>query len=198
MRLSRSDLGSLSRYTFVDQSRWEIGSVFREDKASYDPMPSPPPPPPPVSSVPQASPYMLHNQFEDDLEDVSRRELEALRQRTDESVSSFISRWHGKIVEIVDIPSERGQIQIVLRSLQSRISKHVVKFPEAHPSYAPQQYRPRAPCPTYDQTYQPQTLALPYYATQGIERPPVSYTATGQPCYAAQFIARPTTSLPQA
>ena len=27
-------------------------------------MPSPPPPPPPVSSVPQASPYMLHNQFE--------------------------------------------------------------------------------------------------------------------------------------
>ncbi|KAL6318215.1 hypothetical protein AAG906_035721 [Vitis piasezkii] len=184
MRLSGSDLGSLSGYTFVDQSRWEIGSVFREDKASYDLMPSPPPPPP-VSSVPRASPYMLHNQFEDDLEDVSRRELEALRQRTDESVSSFISRWHGKIVEIVDIPSERGQIQIVLRSLQSRISRHVVK------------YRPRAPRPTYDQTYQPQTLALPYYATQGIERPPVSYTATGQPCYAAQFIVRPTTSYPK-
>ncbi|RVW76831.1 hypothetical protein CK203_043067 [Vitis vinifera] len=27
-------------------------------------------------------------------------------------------------------------------------------------------------------------LTLPYYATQGIERPPISYTATGQPCYA--------------
>ncbi|RVW73734.1 hypothetical protein CK203_054975 [Vitis vinifera] len=34
--------------------------------------------------------------------DVSRRELEALRQRTEESVSSFISRWRGKIAEIVD------------------------------------------------------------------------------------------------
>ncbi|RVW23717.1 hypothetical protein CK203_100799 [Vitis vinifera] len=35
-------------------------------------------------------------------------------------------------------------------------------------------------------------IGLPSYATQGIERPAVSYTATGQPCYAAQFTARPT------
>ena len=42
--------------------------------------------------------------------DVSRRELEALRQRSDESVSSFISRWRGKIAEIIDKPSERDQI----------------------------------------------------------------------------------------
>ena len=42
--------------------------------------------------------------------DLSRRELEALRQRTEESVSSFISRWHGKITEIMDRPSERDQI----------------------------------------------------------------------------------------
>ena len=56
---------------------------------------------------------------------------------------------------------------------------------EARPSYMPQQYRPRAPHPTYDQTYQPQPLALPYYATQSIERPPISYIATRQPCYAA-------------
>ncbi|RVW92755.1 hypothetical protein CK203_042622 [Vitis vinifera] len=47
---------------------------------------------------------------------------------------------------------------------------------ETHPSYTPQQFRPRAPCPTFNQTYQAQPLALPYYATQGIERPPVSYT----------------------
>ncbi|RVW24535.1 hypothetical protein CK203_090898 [Vitis vinifera] len=67
---------------------------------------------------------------------------------------------------------------------------------EPHSSYAPHQYRPRAPRPTYDQPYVPQTLALPYYASQGIERPPVSYTATGQPCYAAQFTARPTTPYP--
>ncbi|RVW90695.1 hypothetical protein CK203_046462 [Vitis vinifera] len=49
---------------------------------------------------------------------------------------------------------------------------------------------------TYDQSYMSQTLALPYYATQGIERPPVSYRAIGQPCYAAQFTARPTTPYP--
>ncbi|RVW62410.1 hypothetical protein CK203_061927 [Vitis vinifera] len=51
------------------------------------------------------------------------------------------------------------------------------------------QYRPRAPRPAYDQTHMPQTLVLPSYATQGIERPAVSYTATRQPCYAAQFTA---------
>ena len=49
--------------------------------------------------------------------DVSRRKLEALRQRIDESISSFISRWRGKIVEIIDRPSEKDQIQMVLRSL---------------------------------------------------------------------------------
>ncbi|RVW76164.1 hypothetical protein CK203_044220 [Vitis vinifera] len=33
--------------------------------------------------------------------------------------------------------------------------------------------------------------------TDGIERPPVSYTATGQPCYAAQFTPRPAPSYPR-
>ncbi|RVW27433.1 hypothetical protein CK203_056675 [Vitis vinifera] len=51
--------------------------------------------------------------------------------------------------------------------------------------------------PAFDHTYQAQPLALPYYATQGIERPPVSYTATGQPCYAAQFTPRPAPSYPR-
>ena len=58
--------------------------------------------------------------------DVSRREIEALRQRLDESVSSFISRWCRKIVEIIDRPLEMDQIQIVLRSLQPKIARHVV------------------------------------------------------------------------
>ncbi|RVW56782.1 hypothetical protein CK203_082741 [Vitis vinifera] len=189
--------------------------------------------------------------------DVSRRELEALRQRTEESVSSFISRWRGKIAEIVDRPSERDQIQMVLRSLQPRIARHVVGVPftdfgslvmalydvedgitrglwadsspsdvkgkkpfigprptevgaissssqrpqtpsadptvsEPHSSYASHQYRPRAPRPVLIR-HTCQTLVLPSYATQGIERP-VSYTATGQPCYAAQFTARPALS----
>ena len=57
------------------------------------------------------------------------RELEVLRQRSDESVSSFISRRHGKIAEIIDRPSEKDQIQMVLRSLQPRIARHVVEVP---------------------------------------------------------------------
>ena len=163
----------------------------------------------------------------------------------------------------MDRPSERDQIQMVLRSLQPRIARHVVGVPfadfgslvmalydvedgisrglwvdsspndvkgkkpfigqrstdvsaigsssqrpprryqpvsqllETHPSCTPQQFRPRAPCPAFDQTYQAQPLALPYYATQGIERPPVSYTATGQPCYAAEFTPRPAPSYPR-
>ncbi|RVW14675.1 hypothetical protein CK203_085471 [Vitis vinifera] len=154
--------------------------------------------------------------------DVSRRELEALRQRTEESVSSFISRWRGKIAEIVDRPSERDQIQMdgITRGLWADSSPSDVKGKkpfigpsrqrlalsihpvrglstpsadptvfEPHSSYASHQYRPRAPRPTYDQTHMTQTLVLPSYATQGIERPAVSYTATGQPCYAAQFTA---------
>ena len=37
--------------------------------------------------------------------DVSQRELEALRQRPDESVTSFISCWREQIAQIIDRPS---------------------------------------------------------------------------------------------
>ena len=49
--------------------------------------------------------------------DVSWRELEALRQRPDESVTSFISRWREKISHVIDRPSERDQIGMIMRSL---------------------------------------------------------------------------------
>ena len=39
--------------------------------------------------------------------DVSRRELEALRQRPKESATSFIFRWREKISQVIDRPSER-------------------------------------------------------------------------------------------
>ena len=84
----------------------------------------------------------------------------------------------------------RGQRSVDVSAIDSTSQRpprrhlQALQFPETHHSYVPHQYRPRAPHPTYDQTYMPQTLALPYYATQGMERPPVSYLATGQPCYA--------------
>ncbi|WJZ98511.1 hypothetical protein VitviT2T_017027 [Vitis vinifera] len=36
--------------------------------------------------------------------DVSRRELEATRQRSDESISSFVSCWRAKVVGMIDRP----------------------------------------------------------------------------------------------
>nr|CAN82997.1 hypothetical protein VITISV_013264 [Vitis vinifera] len=60
---------------------------------------------------------------------VSRRELEALRQRPEESVTSFISRWREKISQIIDRPSERDQISMIMRSLQPRFARHLMGFP---------------------------------------------------------------------
>ena len=61
--------------------------------------------------------------------DVSRRELEALRLRPDESVTSFISRWREKIAQIIDRPSERDQIRMIIRSLQPCFTRHLMGFP---------------------------------------------------------------------
>ena len=49
---------------------------------------------------------------------VSRRELEALRQRPDELVTSFISCWRKKIAQIINRPSERDQISMIMHILQ--------------------------------------------------------------------------------
>ncbi|RVW44699.1 hypothetical protein CK203_109509 [Vitis vinifera] len=111
-----------------------------QNEMSYDSLP--PLLPPPSPTMPQAPPYLLHvasllAKFGmPDIErykgvgcprihlrlyitmmramDVLRRELEALRQRSNESISPFISRWQGKMIEIVDRPSERDQIQMML------------------------------------------------------------------------------------
>ncbi|RVW47100.1 hypothetical protein CK203_105500 [Vitis vinifera] len=52
------------------------------------------------------------------LSEVLRRELEGLRQRSDEFISSFISHWQGKIAEIVDRPLQRDDsVVMVIRGL---------------------------------------------------------------------------------
>ena len=61
--------------------------------------------------------------------DVSRRELEALRQRPEESVTSFISRWREKISQIIDRPSDRDHISMIMRSLQPRFARPLMGFP---------------------------------------------------------------------
>ena len=38
---------------------------------------------------------------------VSRQELEATRQRPDESISSFVSHWREKVVGMIDRPTKQ-------------------------------------------------------------------------------------------
>ena len=61
--------------------------------------------------------------------DLSRRELEALRQRPDESVTSFISHWREKIAQVIDKPLERDQISMIMCSLQPCFARHLLGFP---------------------------------------------------------------------
>ncbi|RVW20221.1 hypothetical protein CK203_112029 [Vitis vinifera] len=60
---------------------------------------------------------------------VSRRDLEALRQRLEKSITSLISHWREKISQIIDRPSENDQINMILRILQPRFARHLMGFP---------------------------------------------------------------------
>ncbi|RVW99839.1 hypothetical protein CK203_029224 [Vitis vinifera] len=119
-------------------------------------------------------------------------------------VSFFISRWCGKIAEIVDRPSERDQIQMVLRSLQPRIARHVVGVPfadfgslvmalyDVEDNISRELWTDSSPSDIKGK----KPFVGPRSA-DGIERPAVSYTATGQPCYTAQLTARPMAPYPR-
>ncbi|RVW12679.1 hypothetical protein CK203_113885 [Vitis vinifera] len=61
---------------------------------------------------------------------VSRRELEALRQRQDGIVTSFISRCREKITHIIDRSSECDQISMIMCSLQPCYARHLMGFPQ--------------------------------------------------------------------
>ncbi|XP_010644038.1 uncharacterized protein LOC104877469 [Vitis vinifera] len=60
---------------------------------------------------------------------VTRRELEFLRQGSDESVSSFLSRWREKAAEMIERPIERDQMSMFLRSLHPRFARHLTGVP---------------------------------------------------------------------
>ena len=63
--------------------------------------------------------------------DVSRKELEALEQRPNETVTSFISHLREKNAQIIDRSFERDHINMIIRSLQPRFSRHLMGFPHA-------------------------------------------------------------------
>ena len=49
-----------------------------------------------------------------------------MKQRPDETVTSFISHWREKILQIIDRPSERDHIIMFVRSLQPRYARHLI------------------------------------------------------------------------
>ncbi|RVW88953.1 Retrovirus-related Pol polyprotein from transposon 17.6 [Vitis vinifera] len=133
--------------------------------------------------------------------DVSRRELEALRQRPEESVTSFISRWREKISQIIDRPSERDQISMIMRSLQPRFARHLMGFPHTdfgslgeEPSGGQRSgdvgaissagMRPSRRYQTVGQT------PGPVFAAHVAERPPAPYTRPRAP-QTTTYVQRP-------
>ena len=64
--------------------------------------------------------------------DVSQRELEALRQRPDETVTSFISCQREKIAQIIKKPSKRDQISMIMRNFQPCYARHLMGFPQTN------------------------------------------------------------------
>nr|CAN60758.1 hypothetical protein VITISV_015048 [Vitis vinifera] len=59
--------------------------------------------------------------------DISKRELEATRQRPDESISSFVTRWRAKVAGMIDRPKEQDQIDMVLRNLQPSVEEAMAR-----------------------------------------------------------------------
>ena len=61
--------------------------------------------------------------------DVSRQELEATRQRPNESISSFVIHQRAKVVGMIDRPKKQDQIDLVLQNLQLRFAKRLMGIP---------------------------------------------------------------------
>ncbi|RVW25597.1 hypothetical protein CK203_107694 [Vitis vinifera] len=59
--------------------------------------------------------------------DVSRRDLEATRQRSNESISFFVSRWRAKVAGMIDRPKKQGQIDMVLQNLQLSVEGAIAR-----------------------------------------------------------------------
>ncbi|KAL6327381.1 hypothetical protein AAG906_019071 [Vitis piasezkii] len=122
--------------------------------------------------------------------DVSRRELEATRQRPEESISSFVTRWRAKVAGMVDRPKEQDQIDMVLRNLQPRFARpdpgevgaisYQHRRPTHHPVYRPPTVRAPFSLPQYQ--YQLDYAQEPYIAQTSVQpRPPHPRAATHPP-----------------
>ena len=61
--------------------------------------------------------------------DATRRELEAMRHGAYEMATSLISCWREKVIQMIDRPSEREHISMIMRSLQLSYARHLMEVP---------------------------------------------------------------------
>ena len=61
--------------------------------------------------------------------DVTRRELEALSQGAHDIATSFISHLREKVIQMIDNPSKREQISMIMRNLQPNYARHLIGVP---------------------------------------------------------------------
>ena len=52
-----------------------------------------------------------------------------MRQGAHETATSFISRWREKVIQMIDCPSEREKISMIMRSLQPNYIRHLMGVP---------------------------------------------------------------------
>ena len=52
-----------------------------------------------------------------------------MRQRAHKTATSFISRWREKVIQMIDPPSEREQITMIIRILQHSYARHLMVVP---------------------------------------------------------------------
>ena len=55
--------------------------------------------------------------------------MEVTQQRSNESISLFVSRWRAKVAGMIDRPKKQGQIDMVLQNLQLRFARRLVGIP---------------------------------------------------------------------
>ena len=72
----------------------------------------------------------LRQYFFSNASNVSRRELDALRQGSDKTVASILTRWSEKMaLIIIDRPLEKERIQMVVKRLQPKIARYLIGIP---------------------------------------------------------------------
>ena len=60
----------------------------------------------------------FHNQYKYNIEmDVTGRDLEATKQESKDSFSTFITKWRSKVAQMMNRPSEEEQLTIIVKNL---------------------------------------------------------------------------------